>query len=138
MASLYDLLCYHSLTSTDPLLEELLSYLPTRFHSHIFDNITCEYPRMMNQLILSTISLCFLFRRFNLLCLITFISFLFFMKLQNFLPRRRAQDIQKGLGALGPRLPRSRRHRRAAQTASAFPGQSRQETAAATADGWNL
>ena len=37
MASLYDLLCYHSLTSTDPLLEELLSYLPTRSHSHIFD-----------------------------------------------------------------------------------------------------
>ena len=39
MASLYDLLCYHSLTSTDPLLEELLSNLPTRFHSHIFDYI---------------------------------------------------------------------------------------------------
>ena len=36
-ASLYDLLCYHSLTSTDPLLEELLFYLPTRLHSHIFD-----------------------------------------------------------------------------------------------------
>ena len=37
MASLYGLLCYHSLTSTDPLFEELLSYLPTRFHSHFFD-----------------------------------------------------------------------------------------------------
>ena len=43
MASLYDLLCYHSLTSTDPLLEELLSYLPTRFHSHIFDYIAYEH-----------------------------------------------------------------------------------------------
>ena len=42
MASLYDLLCYHSLTSTDPLLEELLAYLHTRFHSHIFDYIAYE------------------------------------------------------------------------------------------------
>ena len=44
MASLYDLLCYHSLTSTDPLLEESLAYLPTRFHSHIFDYIAYEHP----------------------------------------------------------------------------------------------
>ena len=43
MASLYDLLCYHSLTHPDPLLEELLAYLPTRFHSHIFDYITYEH-----------------------------------------------------------------------------------------------
>ena len=43
MASLYDLLCYHSLTSTDPLLEELIAYLPTRFHSHIFDYIVYEH-----------------------------------------------------------------------------------------------
>ena len=43
MASLYDLLCYHSLTSTDPLLEELNAYLLTRFHSHIFDYIAYEH-----------------------------------------------------------------------------------------------
>ena len=43
MASLYDLLFYHSLTSTDPLLEEILSYLPTGFHSHIFDYIAYEH-----------------------------------------------------------------------------------------------
>ena len=43
MASWYDLLCYHSLTSTDPFLEELLSCLPTRFHSHIFDYIAYEH-----------------------------------------------------------------------------------------------
>ena len=43
MASLYDLLCYHSLTSTDPLLEELITYLPTRFHSHIFNYIAYEH-----------------------------------------------------------------------------------------------
>ena len=43
MASLYDLLCYHSLTSTDPFLGELLAYLPTRFHSQIFDYIAYEH-----------------------------------------------------------------------------------------------
>ena len=43
MANLYDLLCYHSLTSTDPLLEELLAYLPTRLHSPIFDYIAYEH-----------------------------------------------------------------------------------------------
>ena len=43
MANLYDLLCYLSLTSTDPLLEELLSYLPTPFHSHIFDYSAYEH-----------------------------------------------------------------------------------------------
>ena len=43
MARLYDLLCYHSITSTDPLLEELPAYLPTRFHSHIFDYIVYEH-----------------------------------------------------------------------------------------------
>ena len=43
MASLYDLLCYHSLTSTDPLLEEILSYLPTRFYFQMFDCIVYEH-----------------------------------------------------------------------------------------------
>ena len=43
MASLSNFLCYHSLTSTDPLLVEKLSYLPTRFHSHIFDYIAYEH-----------------------------------------------------------------------------------------------
>ena len=42
MASLYELLCHHSLTTNDPLLEELLSYLPTRFPSHIFEYIAYE------------------------------------------------------------------------------------------------
>ena len=43
MATFYDLLCYHSLMSTDPLLEDLLSYVPTKFHSHIFDYIGYEH-----------------------------------------------------------------------------------------------
>ena len=37
MASLYEFLCYHSLSSTDQFLEELLFCLPTSFHSHTFD-----------------------------------------------------------------------------------------------------
>ena len=49
MASLYDLLCYHSLTSTDPFLEELLAYLPTCFHSHISIIFPMNTPRMTNQ-----------------------------------------------------------------------------------------
>ena len=43
MASLYDLICYHSFTSTDPLLDELLAHLPSHFHSHIFDYIAYEH-----------------------------------------------------------------------------------------------
>ena len=43
VASLYDFLCYQSFTSADPLLEDLLAYLPTRFHSHIFDSIAYEH-----------------------------------------------------------------------------------------------
>ena len=43
IASLYNLFCYHSLTSTDALLEELLAHLPTRFHSHIFDYIAYKH-----------------------------------------------------------------------------------------------
>ena len=51
MASLYDLLCYHSLTSTDPLPEELLAYL---LHvSTLISLITSPMntPQMMNQFI---------------------------------------------------------------------------------------
>ena len=43
MASLYDFLCHTSLTSRDPLLEELIAYLPTRFHSHNFHYIVYEH-----------------------------------------------------------------------------------------------
>ena len=41
-ASLYELLCHHFLTRNDPLLDELHSYLPTRFLSHIFDCIAYD------------------------------------------------------------------------------------------------
>ena len=42
MASLYELQCHQFLTSSDPLLDELLCYLPTRFLSHVFDHIAYE------------------------------------------------------------------------------------------------
>ena len=40
MVRLCELLCQHSLTCLDLLIEELLAYLPTRFPSHIFDYIS--------------------------------------------------------------------------------------------------
>ena len=39
MANLYELLSHQSFTTNDPLVEESLTYLPTRFLSHIFDYI---------------------------------------------------------------------------------------------------
>ena len=36
MAGLYQLLRHHSLACSDPLLKNLLSFLPTSFLSHIF------------------------------------------------------------------------------------------------------
>ena len=42
MASLYELICHHSLTNEDPLREEFLCYLPTRFALHNFDCIAYE------------------------------------------------------------------------------------------------
>ena len=42
MGSLYELLCHLSLSFHDPLLDELLPYLPTRFSSHIVDYIVDE------------------------------------------------------------------------------------------------
>ena len=42
MVSSNEHLCHQSLTTDDPLLEELLPYLPTRFPSHIFEYIAFE------------------------------------------------------------------------------------------------
>ena len=42
MASLYELSCHHSRTCSKPLNEESLSYLATRFSSHVLDYIFCE------------------------------------------------------------------------------------------------
>ena len=66
------------------------------------------------------------------------------MQLQDFLPQGRHRPYKTAAGrerptnrkrARGPRLSRSRPRRRADPTAPALPGQSRQGTAGATADG---
>ena len=97
MAGLYDLLCYHSLTSTDPLLEKLLAYLPTRFHSHIFDYIAYEHSSYNESVhsMDSSIS-AFYSDDSTYLFLNFFISFLFSMQLQDFYHHHRVQNIKKG------------------------------------------
>ena len=95
MASLYDLLCYHSLTSTDPLLEELLACLPTRFHSHIFDYIAYEHSSD-DESVHSIDSSVSAFYSDDSTYLNTFIYFLFFLQLQDFYHHRRVQNIEKG------------------------------------------
>ena len=90
MASLYDLLCYHSLTCTDPLLEELLAYLPTHFHSHISITLSMSTPRMRNQ----SIQLTHLFLNSTLMIRLTFLKyfipyFVFFYATPRFLPQGR-------------------------------------------------
>ena len=42
MGRFYEFLCYNYLQFHDPLLDELLSYLPNLFPSHIFDYIVDE------------------------------------------------------------------------------------------------
>ena len=143
MASLYDLLRYHSLTSTDPLLEELIAYLPTRFHSHIFDYIVYEHSSDDSS-IRSTLQLL----HFILTTQLTFLKyFYFYYSLCNskiFTTRTVARDIQKGRRPRttddpqeGPEAldyQKSPPRRRVPPADPAFPGQSRRETAGATAD----
>ena len=105
MASLYDLLCYYSLTSTDPLLEELIAYLPTRFHSHNFDYIAYEHCSD-DESFYRFFDFCILFRRFNLLFLKLLYPFLFFLwNSKNFLPQRQVQDHIKRPPAESDRRP---------------------------------
>ena len=85
MATLYDLLCYHSLTSTDPLFEELLSCLPTRFHPHIFNYIAYEHSMDEEAVhsIDSSVS-AFSSNDSTYFFINTFTSFLTYMQLQDF------------------------------------------------------
>ena len=86
MASLYDLLCYHSLTSMDQLIEELLSSLPTRFRSHIFDYIVYEHSsddESIHCIVLTHQFLHFI-STFQLTFLKNLYNFLIFMQLQDF------------------------------------------------------
>ena len=96
MASWYDFLCYHSLTSTNQLPEEILSYLPSRFHSHTFDYIAYEHS-LEEETVPSIDSSVSAFYSDD--------SYYFSQILYNFpnlyatpsfLPQQRAPDIQKG------------------------------------------
>ena len=42
IGSLFELLCHHSMQPLDPMLDELLFYLPALFPSHIFDYLVYE------------------------------------------------------------------------------------------------
>ena len=99
MASLYDLLCYHSLTCTDPLLEELLAYLPTRFHSHIFDYIAYEHSLDEESVhsIDSSVSAFYFDDSTSFSQLFYILLLYFFYATTNFFTTRTvAHDIQKG------------------------------------------
>ena len=95
MASLYDLLCYHSLTSTDPLPEEILFYLPTRFHSHIFDYIAYEHSSD-DESVYSIDSYKSAFYSDGSTYFSKKLFVLLFKCNSKFLPQRRALDIQTG------------------------------------------
>ena len=145
MNSLCDLLCYLPFTTTDPLLEESLSYLPTGFHSHIFDYIDYEHPRMMNQSILLTHQ----FLHFIPMIRLTFLKYLllyiaYLLCNSKILPQRRAKYSKKGrLWLKDPRRPAEEPQYSILRTNSqswqatlavpAFPQTSRRGTAGTTA-----
>ena len=138
MASLYDLLCYHSLTCTDPLLEELLAYLPTRFHSLIFDYIVYEHSSDEESVHSIDSSVSAFYSDDS-----TYFSQIFFLcNSKSLLQGRWHRTYKRVAGrerpttrrrAGGPRPPRSRPPRRGPLADPAIPGQSRRETAGATA-----
>ena len=114
MASLWDFLCYHSLTSTDPFFEQLLADLPTRFHSHGFNYIAYEHSsdeEMKNQSIPLTHQFLHFIPTIQLIFLKYFKSFFFFIATPKCLPRRRAHENTKGSPAENNRRPRRRARR---------------------------
>ena len=147
MASLYDLLCYHSLTCTDPLLEELIAYLPTRFHSHIFDYIAYEHSSDEESVhsIDSSVSEFYSDDSTYFSQIFFTLLYIFFMQLQGFYHKDGSTRHTKGPPAENDRRPARRARgpiwlethprRRVPPAGPAFPGQSRRETAGATADG---
>ena len=106
MAGSYELLCHHSLTCSDPFLEEILFYHPTRFPSHVFDFIahgSCD-----NQSNISIDSSVFAFYSddSNYFSWIFFtLPFLFFVQPQD-LSRQQALYITNGPLAENDRQPR--------------------------------
>ena len=134
MASLYDLLCYHSLTSTDPLLEEILSYLPTRFNSHISDYIGYEHSSDEESVHSIDSSVSAFNSEDSTHFFKYFYIFFIFMQLQN-VYHEDGTGHTKGPPAENDRLPERRPEALDCPEAARSPGQSRQGAVGATADG---
>ena len=145
MASLYDLLCYHSLTSAGPLLKELLSYLSTRFHSHIFGYIANEHSLDGETAHSIDSSVSEFYSDDSTYFSQKPLYLLIFYAIPIFIPQLTGTKHTKGPPAEdngrpgrvseNPTAPKHRRRRREPPTAPAFPGQSRRGTVGATADG---
>ena len=98
MASLYDLLCYHSLSCRDPLLEELIAYPLLAFLLIFLITLPTNTPRTKHQ----SIQLTHLFLNSTLMIRLTFLRyflpyFVFFLcNSKIFTTRTAGRDIQKG------------------------------------------
>ena len=95
MDSLYDLLCYQSLTSTDPLLENY-SFIFLHVSTHLSSIVlSMNTPRMKNQTIPSTPPFLHFISTIRPLFPKFFYIFPNLYAAPGFLPQQRAQDIQK-------------------------------------------
>ena len=94
MASLYEYLCHLYLTCSDPLLEEMLAYLPTRIPPHIFDYIAYENSDHESIFSIDS-SVSAFYCDDSTYFLKYFYIFLLFVCNSKFLPQRRGQDSRK-------------------------------------------
>ena len=144
LASFYELLCHHSLTRSDPFLEELLSYFPTRFPSHVFDYIAYQSSDNESYISIDSSDFAFYSDDWNYFSWIFFTStFLFFFLQTQDIPRQQAIYKTKGPLAENDQWPWRRpeglralvspRSWQMTPTNPASPQQSRRGTAGATA-----
>ena len=93
---LYEIFCHHSVTCSDPLLEELFSHLPNRFPSQIF--VYIGYEASNHEHVHSICSSVFAFYSDDSTYFSQIIftpPFLIFIQLQGFYHEGRAQDSRK-------------------------------------------
>ena len=144
MASLYEILCHHSLTTNDPSLEELLCFLPTRLlHTfliklHMKVLITNQSDRSTLPSLHSTLTIQLTFLKYFFILFILYETPKILPQLTGTKHTKRPpaeNNGRPGRGSKDPFAPKNRRHWRAAPAAPAIPGQSRRGTVGATADG---
>ena len=137
MASLDERLCHNSPKCSNPLLEELLAYLPTRFPSHVFDLFAFESSD--NESVHSILSPVSAFYCNDIFFCNTFELFPVFVQLQILYHNHGHMTVSKYHRVLkGPRRPttdpecptnlRSRPPLQVTPTAPALPQPSRQGT----------